>query len=1009
MSFKNCSNLMCIFILYTVGAMFFFSGFLLKRHSVLEHTSSSLSVAFNITCRNFSSLQMLNFSQMNHLKSGVRKTETSMPYTNKLERYKKAVVIIIDALRYDFVVFNNLSTRTDEQYLNNMPIFKELLNDYPRQSSLIKLTADAPTTTLQRLKAITTGSLPTFIDLSMNFASTEITEDNLVYQIRHNKEIVFMGDDTWEGLYPGHFKRSFPYPSFNVKDLDTVDYGILDHIFVELQKNDWDVLIAHFLGVDHCGHRYGPRHPEMKRKLNEMDGMLRKVVPLLKEDTILFVLGDHGMTESGDHGGDSDDEVATTLFVYSPSYIFAQKPDEDSKKAAQIDFVPTLALLLGLPIPFSNLGSVMPEFFSLQSHNYSESCFHTELDHLLGGTLALAENAMQVHQFLSVYTNMSSDLPDNIMKNSEIMLNGLSRMWLNITEDVNQSKRILESLFMGYKEYLSYVRNECAKTWATFDLNKMSLGMLIVFVAVCFNIICASGFSLDLKSFCLLLLYVAASLAVGLTHGFMKFVAFIFIFLISVLCRQIVMKVLLGLYLSINRSVCFAFSVLTLICVCNFSNSFVVYEDHIVLLILQSALVFKYFPVIQNCFISCLAFRNKTKKKKHLNQKDICRKLLLFLMLLCIMAGIRFSTLFRKCREEQNCESSSFLVSLENLSDELSTSHKKLRLVISLVSVISPVVILIRNKLPLHSFSSAVNLFNHLRISYVLPFICACICMHWCISLAPPHLVQKILKKNQTVLSQSALIMSGIVFLTLWLIPILPDEPRSVPSKQIYSMSLNLLFSTIVLPSYLIAGDGLALAITIMVTIIALIPVLNHLSATTAADNSEAEFWLDAMIWGALSWNWFYGTGHQATFPSIQWQAAFVWSSKEVVSYVLSGFLVVFNTFSSQVLHSIALPFIFICTQPIRGDLDASLTRLMLRYLCFHGTKFLGASAACWILRRHLMVWKIFSPKLVFEAVSLVVTMISITVSYTFTLRTVQCYRYFLKSNMRSALSLNQS
>ena len=30
----------------------------------------------------------------------------------------------------------------------------------------------------------------------------------------------------------------------------------------------------------------------------------------------------------------------------------------------QTDFVPTVALLLGLPIPFSNLGTVIPDLFN---------------------------------------------------------------------------------------------------------------------------------------------------------------------------------------------------------------------------------------------------------------------------------------------------------------------------------------------------------------------------------------------------------------------------------------------------------------------------------------------------------------------------------------------------------------------------------------------------------------------------------------------------------------------
>lgn len=55
-----------------------------------------------------------------------------------------------------------------------------------------------------------------------------------------------------------HFLFSLPPPRHG-----TVDGG------------EWDLLIAHFLGVDHCGHKYGPDHPEMAKKLSQMDEMLR--------------------------------------------------------------------------------------------------------------------------------------------------------------------------------------------------------------------------------------------------------------------------------------------------------------------------------------------------------------------------------------------------------------------------------------------------------------------------------------------------------------------------------------------------------------------------------------------------------------------------------------------------------------------------------------------------------------------------------------------------------------
>lgn len=46
--------------------------------------------------------------------------------------------------------------------------------------------------------------------------------------------------------------------------------------------DDWDVLIAHFLGVDHVGHTFGPSHPAMAAKLGQMDAALRGVVDALE-------------------------------------------------------------------------------------------------------------------------------------------------------------------------------------------------------------------------------------------------------------------------------------------------------------------------------------------------------------------------------------------------------------------------------------------------------------------------------------------------------------------------------------------------------------------------------------------------------------------------------------------------------------------------------------------------------------------------------------------------------
>lgn len=124
----------------------------------------------------------------------------------------------------------DLNALTDKQnplpHENRLPIMNDLIKKHPNHARLLRFKADPPTTTMQRLKGLTTGSLPTFIDIGSNFATPEINEDNIIDQIvRQNLSIVFMGDSTWVELFPNRFRRQYPFPSFNILDLDTVDNG----------------------------------------------------------------------------------------------------------------------------------------------------------------------------------------------------------------------------------------------------------------------------------------------------------------------------------------------------------------------------------------------------------------------------------------------------------------------------------------------------------------------------------------------------------------------------------------------------------------------------------------------------------------------------------------------------------------------------------------------------------------------------------------------------------------
>ena len=91
-----------------------------------------------------------------------------------------------------------------------------------------------------------------------------------------------------------------------------MDGNVTRHLDGELAQRDWEVLILHYLGLDHIGHLGGPRRYQntigmtdwsvyMKPKQIEMDGILEKIYNSLTtkkgERTLMVVCGDHGMND----------------------------------------------------------------------------------------------------------------------------------------------------------------------------------------------------------------------------------------------------------------------------------------------------------------------------------------------------------------------------------------------------------------------------------------------------------------------------------------------------------------------------------------------------------------------------------------------------------------------------------------------------------------------------------------------------------------------------------------
>jgi len=118
----------------------------------------------------------------------------------------------------------------------------------------------------------------------------------------------------------------------------------------------------------------------MLPKQVEMDGIVKLIYTSLTseahlESTLFVLCGDHGMNEGGNHGGSAPGETSPALLFMSPKLKAVSQDVECPSsprgdfdyyhKVEQSDIVPTLAGLLGIPVPQNNLGVFIPDFLSL--------------------------------------------------------------------------------------------------------------------------------------------------------------------------------------------------------------------------------------------------------------------------------------------------------------------------------------------------------------------------------------------------------------------------------------------------------------------------------------------------------------------------------------------------------------------------------------------------------------------------------------------------------------------
>ena len=228
----------------------------------------------------------------------------------------------------------------------------------------------------------------------------------------------------------------------------------------------------------------GPHDKHMDEKLKQMDAALATTLEVLDESEqchMAFIFGDHGMTEDGNHGGGTDNEINAALFAHfspacgdmptdlTPEIMGSTYIQDAFQSIHQIDLVPTISILLGLPIPYANLGGVVPSLLGFETPRQTAA--------------ALAFNAAQVWRYFTVYSETANKLPN--LPELEEQLKEATTVYKEALSqgDVDDTNAFYKACGL-FKVFLVEASELGHRVWTRFDSVGMTIGASIVFLTL---------------------------------------------------------------------------------------------------------------------------------------------------------------------------------------------------------------------------------------------------------------------------------------------------------------------------------------------------------------------------------------------------------------------------------------------------------------------------------------------------------------------------------------------
>ena len=271
---------------------------------------------------------------------------TELPRGNAAEPLaRRVVLVLVDGLRLDA---SQKMTR---------------LNQLRQRGADLSVRVGQPSLSYPSWTVIVSGVWQEVSGVTTNWYEGEVRVDTIFKAARDaGMPAVVVGGGGWKKLYGSHLTEFVKVPGPEDENAPPEAWAQMDGDSYRLAVRALDdypegLILVYFGGTDELAHLYGGVSSQYLDEVQRVDGYIGLLAERLDpEKDVLIVTADHGHVDTGGHGGWERSVLHVPLVMVGKAIRHGVYTER-----LQADIAPTIAALLGVPIPVHSQGRPLVE------------------------------------------------------------------------------------------------------------------------------------------------------------------------------------------------------------------------------------------------------------------------------------------------------------------------------------------------------------------------------------------------------------------------------------------------------------------------------------------------------------------------------------------------------------------------------------------------------------------------------------------------------------------------